>query len=522
MDLKEIIRQMLTEGYKDDEVYSFLKSKGHSDEEIRNSWANPADAPLGQELAAVGSGVWNAVKNTANTLGEQIKNNDFLGLAKGVVTAPYYLGKNIGNVLNAAGSPNMPAQERLQALGEGGSALVGLAPMKIAEMSLAKAFPKPATLDNFDILPPEATGTVPKPVPRVPTPVAPPPALGITQAIDPNLSLGPEMKIAPSSNPAKMQAGPGAGAQVPFAKTQMDPVFMPPDPNMPMSEMLPRSIEPLGKPGNRAPFREPSPLDMLGNERGMASPKWFEWFNKDNPAVQAFMEKQPVKSNDFSGVENTPIKPTPEQLASANETGFFNAPPERVTVGPGESLKMPTVQAIQKALELVGQDKFRAMVNENMAKRGSVPNELSQAAVVEETARRIIGNSEPLAQIGEPIGQSAAPEFTDLGQRLANRKPSARLQGIRDARNKQIMSDPEFRAKFMQDPERGAISPYGIYSAIKALKGNPWYQFKIGRDIAQSMNFPADASFVRTLGSKVGNFIRPSSALGLPFAQQEQ
>lgn len=96
-----------------------------------------------------------------------------------------------------------------------------------------------------------------------------------------------------------------------------------------------------------------------------------------------------------------------EQAQTMGRTGFAEKPDAGVELPTGEPGQIGTVEAVRRAQALVGPEEFAARVQEEMARRGTDP--LSQAAAVEETARRIVAESGPKPEGATPL-ESLAQE----------------------------------------------------------------------------------------------------------------
>lgn len=373
--LEKYIRWALMQGYPEEEVYGFLKQQGHSDEEIRSSWTLPSQISVGEGLKAAGTGAMHTVDQLASDIaGYATGNKNPLDLITGIPSSLAGIGKGIYGIGKAALSPNMPADERLAHIQQAGGTVTGLGVMDVAGRALNEAFPRAGSTAGLSVLSPKRMAAEAAKIPERASRTFPNPTtdLGkfdlIDQVIDPNIG-----KLGPSITPPK-GIGNASGPQV------TGPTVIPPDPNIPMGEMVPKSFMGLSKPGNQGPGATVPPSPLPGVIKG-------------TEGEMQYLNRQPT------------LNPLDELAAEM--------PPQQLT----------------------------------------------------------------------PKG------------------PSARLQGIREARNAQIMSDPAFRAKFMQNPERGAFNPWSLYALEKTL----YYTPKVLKILGNAAK------------STVNDFTYPS-LLGVPFA----
>lgn len=91
-----------------------------------------------------------------------------------------------------------------------------------------------------------------------------------------------------------------------------------------------------------------------------------------------------------------------EQAQTMERTGFAEKPDAGVELPAGESGRIGTVEAVKRAKALVGPEEFAARVREELTRRGG-DDPLSQAAAVEETARRIVAESGPKPEGATPL-----------------------------------------------------------------------------------------------------------------------
>lgn len=251
-ELQAIIASMLAEGVDDGAVYSLLKSKGHNDDELRSSWpSDPAAGDPYKRVGAVGQGMLKAaegfVDNPVSALTmagsnpvaaimnpstraqlERFKNPLEVGLEtlKGIPMGLWNTGKQIGKTVSTAFQPNMPEEQRLQSLEGSGEALANLLAMNFGGKKTSKVLKKP----------------------NLPEPPMPTQDFGMGQPIDPNIPIGNGPVAMPKP---RIGNQPPVQAKPPVAPPE--PSVIPPDPNIPMEQMTPKSFMGLSKPGNQGP-----------------------------------------------------------------------------------------------------------------------------------------------------------------------------------------------------------------------------------------------------------------------------